>query len=510
MKKCVLFFLCLCLACAGFSQSVKVNQFDKFLKKQRLEFSPVVVSGLANNNRLSLTYSALAPELYLTLEGTGWGAFTIDAGNELLLLFSNDSTIRLKSPSLQSFEPSLTHNSYKHQYVISRSQVEALSMYDLTSIRKYSFNNFSDVGLPKSNVAKIKQMSQAFLTELKKLKGFEELKKIELKDVYKHVGDSVEFCSKIFQTRYFQNSKDAPTVLDVQAEFSDPPVQVLIMGKDRFKFNQMPEKLYLNKAACISGVVELRDNVPYLIVSQRQQIRLTNDIDLQEIDFFEGDSISVSGQVFTARYLEDSKTKPTLLNVGAPFPDQPLTLVIEYNDRTRFGSPETMYQNKIIKVKGLVTKFKGKSQIILRDPQQIEIIGNVEAPVSATSASQAVVDSDKKTLVQPIAASSNETVVPESQPEFPGGQAAFADFLAKNLETPDVLRSNEQKKVVATFQISPDGVVSNIQIVQSAGFEFDKEVKRVLSKMPRWTPGLRNGQYITTTFTQPVTFTNVR
>jgi protein TonB len=54
-----------------------------------------------------------------------------------------------------------------------------------------------------------------------------------------------------------------------------------------------------------------------------------------------------------------------------------------------------------------------------------------------------------------------------------------------------------------------DGSISNIEIIQSGGDNYDKEVIRVLRKMPKWTPAMQNGMRVSTYFTQPVTFVGV-
>jgi periplasmic protein TonB len=89
---------------------------------------------------------------------------------------------------------------------------------------------------------------------------------------------------------------------------------------------------------------------------------------------------------------------------------------------------------------------------------------------------------------------------------YPGGLEAFTKFLKKNLETPGELESGEKKKVYVRFVVDIEGIISNIQIIQSAGEEYDKEVLRVLKKMPKWVPAMQNGTKTAVNFTQAVTF----
>ena len=71
------------------------------------------------------------------------------------------------------------------------------------------------------------------------------------------------------------------------------------------------------------------------------------------------------------------------------------------------------------------------------------------------------------------------------------------------------IRAGREKNVAIRFQVSAEGIVTNFEIVQSAGRAFDNEVIRVLKKMPKWKPAIQNGQPIPKAFTQPVTFMGV-
>jgi protein TonB len=103
----------------------------------------------------------------------------------------------------------------------------------------------------------------------------------------------------------------------------------------------------------------------------------------------------------------------------------------------------------------------------------------------------------------------NTTAILEKEPEFPGGQEAWLNFLRKNLVAPDNLEAGEKKTVQVRFIVAMDGTVTSFEILQSAGKSFDNEVIRVLKKMPRWRPAIQNGQATTKAFMQPVTFIGV-
>lgn len=111
----------------------------------------------------------------------------------------------------------------------------------------------------------------------------------------------------------------------------------------------------------------------------------------------------------------------------------------------------------------------------------------------------------KKELEQKLVAVKSD----QREPEFPGGQEAWINFLRKNLIVPGELDAGEKKMVQIRFVVSTDGSITDFEIMQSAGKDFDNEVIRVLKKMPKWKPAVENGRPVIRSYTQPVTFIGV-
>lgn len=95
----------------------------------------------------------------------------------------------------------------------------------------------------------------------------------------------------------------------------------------------------------------------------------------------------------------------------------------------------------------------------------------------------------------------------ETFPQFPGGQAALFEYLAKNIKFP---KSEEQKdvrvRVVTKFTVAKDGSITDAKVVKSQGEAFDKEALRVVNGMPKWIPGTLNGKAVDVKYTIPITF----
>ncbi len=98
-------------------------------------------------------------------------------------------------------------------------------------------------------------------------------------------------------------------------------------------------------------------------------------IKAEDIGKHVGDSVKICSKVFSARYFEHAKNSPTLLNIGAAFPNQLFTVVIWSEVRKQFETvPEEFFLNKTVCVTGRVELFKDKPQLVLYSKEQIEVV----------------------------------------------------------------------------------------------------------------------------------------
>ena len=102
-------------------------------------------------------------------------------------------------------------------------------------------------------------------------------------------------------------------------------------------------------------------------------ITAQTNIKLEEVNKHIGDSVTVCGIVASMRYFENSKNKPTLLNLGAKYPDELLTLVIWEKARALFTANVDEFKGKNICATGRIILYKGKPEIIIDRPDQIVI-----------------------------------------------------------------------------------------------------------------------------------------
>lgn len=91
---------------------------------------------------------------------------------------------------------------------------------------------------------------------------------------------------------------------------------------------------------------------------------------------------------------------------------------------------------------------------------------------------------------------------------MPGGMGAFRADVEKQIDLSDFIW-NEPFNLVVKFQVSKEGKMENIKLVQSSGnAEFDERilygVKRLRKK--KWTPAKRDGEPVESFYTLPMTF----
>lgn len=95
----------------------------------------------------------------------------------------------------------------------------------------------------------------------------------------------------------------------------------------------------------------------------------------------------------------------------------------------------------------------------------------------------------------------------DEPPSFPGGTEALLGFLRKHLTNPDQMAEGESVSVKVTFVVGYEGKLKGFKITQDGGDIFNKEVIRVLKKMPDWVPGKAKGENVSVYYSIPVKFT---
>ena len=95
----------------------------------------------------------------------------------------------------------------------------------------------------------------------------------------------------------------------------------------------------------------------------------------------------------------------------------------------------------------------------------------------------------------------------EVMPKFPGGPSEMMKYLAKNIRYPEAAKkAKTQGRVVVQFVVDAEGNVTNPSVIHGVDKELDAEAVRVVSGMPRWTPGMQDGKAVAVRYAVPIMF----
>ncbi|MBB4035529.1 TonB family protein [Dysgonomonas hofstadii] len=95
----------------------------------------------------------------------------------------------------------------------------------------------------------------------------------------------------------------------------------------------------------------------------------------------------------------------------------------------------------------------------------------------------------------------------EIQPQFPGGDSIMQRYVRRNIKYPKLfIKDKKQGDVVIRFAVMKKGNIpdKHIKIMKGTDEDINKEVIRIIKKMPKWAPGKTGGMvvpfYMTLTF----------
>ena len=156
------------------------------------------------------------------------------------------------------------------------------------------------------------------------------------------------------------------------------------------------------------------------------------------------------------------------------------------DDKVKTDTVRTIKENDVI----------GSTTVIVADPG-IPVVPT--APAEPGTVMTEPVKIDKSTPLDLHAV--------DVPPSFPGGTEALLNFLRKHLNNPEPMVEGESVSVKVTFVVGYGGKLQGFKISEDGGDVFNKEVIRVLKKMPDWVPGKAKGENVSVYYAIPVKFT---
>ena len=172
--------------------------------------------------------------------------------------------------------------------------------------------------------------------------------------------------------------------------------------------------------------------------------------------------------------------------------------VIKDDKEVKEEMPPMVKMNRETKAIGTETKEGVEDRNIVADRSTVatpeQIIPKIEKPVAEAPKVEAPKEDIEKKIF----------TFAEQQPTFKGNVQAW---LTSHLNYPASAADNTiQGKVVVKFVVGRDGSVSRAEVVRGVDPALDREALRVVNSMPKWNPGMNNGQPANVWFQLPITF----
>lgn len=212
-----------------------------------------------------------------------------------------------------------------------------------------------------------------------------------------------------------------------------------------------------------------------------------------------------AGKTIVVEKADDTKAEATL-----PADMEKFTISGTVYDGS--ASQKTPIIGAIVKIagskNGTVTDMDGKFRLEVAASDRIEVIYMGFEPFTIGVSKTFSERNDYKIMLRKEGTDPSKPYdVVEKMPQYPGGTGKLFEFLSKNVKYPAEAESNNvQGRVIVTFVVEKDGEISNVKVVKSIHPALDAEALRVINSMPKWTPGMQNGEAVRVKYTVPVTF----
>ncbi|MBD9109232.1 MAG: energy transducer TonB [Bacteroides nordii] len=143
-------------------------------------------------------------------------------------------------------------------------------------------------------------------------------------------------------------------------------------------------------------------------------------------------------------------------------------------------------------------------------PPSIPMVGEIPCNLQDSTAIDTLVVIEEEPIEGEVP-EDNEAYVSacDNMPEFPGGTKALMEYLARNIKYEGPIAQGDigiSGRVIIQIIIDKEGNVTDPKVVRSVDPYLDKEALRVVSHMPKWTPGTQQGKPVAVKYSIPVVF----
>jgi hypothetical protein len=99
---------------------------------------------------------------------------------------------------------------------------------------------------------------------------------VKLEDAANHVGDSVIVCGKVADAAFVETMENSPTFLNLGVPYPDQLLNLVIWIDQRSQYDPVPEKFYVNKNICVTGKIEIINDIPQIVIYNKRQIKIAD------------------------------------------------------------------------------------------------------------------------------------------------------------------------------------------------------------------------------------------
>lgn len=92
-------------------------------------------------------------------------------------------------------------------------------------------------------------------------------------------------------------------------------------------------------------------------------------------------------------------------------------------------------------------------------------------------------------------------------PEYPGGMQELMNYMGSSIKYPETAEADGlEGKVFVQFVIDTEGKVTQVEVVKGVRDDLDAEAVRVISEMPDWTAGSKDGKNVNVQLVLPISY----
>ena len=107
--------------------------------------------------------------------------------------------------------------------------------------------------------------------------------KIELTAVSQHIGDSVKLEGKIFGVKTFPGKQNAPTLLNLGADFPHQLITIAVFDSYKTETILMPTENNKGDIAIVTGRIELYRGKPQIVVRSTNQLYISSALPVSPV-----------------------------------------------------------------------------------------------------------------------------------------------------------------------------------------------------------------------------------